>query len=145
MRVMQESRGRPLISMLQEPHLPALQFQRMARSLACWAWMRWSTSSTTMPGSTSTSNSLKSPPSLSPRQIRNLRRVPISVVRRVRADLSGLEVLDLRVGDGFEIRHGRWPRHLLDLHVAVRRLAADDVHLDPLFSLALVVETRVSA
>src|SRR5262245_60945790 len=123
MRVMHDRRGRPLISMLQEPHFPALQFQRMARSLACCAWMRCSTSSTTMPGSTSTSNSLKSPPSLSPRQIRNFRDVPISVVRRVGADLSGLEVLDLRVGDGFEVGDGRWPRHLLDLHVPVGRLA----------------------
>jgi hypothetical protein len=30
MRVMQASLGLPLISMLQEPHLPALQFQRTA-------------------------------------------------------------------------------------------------------------------
>ncbi len=33
-RVMHASRGRPLISMEQEPHLPALQFHRMARSFA---------------------------------------------------------------------------------------------------------------
>ena len=37
MRVMHESRGLPLISMLHEPHLPALQFQRTARSFACCA------------------------------------------------------------------------------------------------------------
>ena len=54
MRVMHISRGRPLISALHEPHLPALQFQRTARSGACVAWMRWTTSSTTMPGSVST-------------------------------------------------------------------------------------------
>ena len=38
-RVMQPSRGLPLISMLHEPHLPALQFQRTARSFACCAWI----------------------------------------------------------------------------------------------------------
>src|SRR5579862_2298884 len=37
MRVMHMSRGIPLISAEQEPHLPALQFQRQARSLACVA------------------------------------------------------------------------------------------------------------
>ena len=34
MRVMHISRGRPLISAEQDPHLPALQFQRTARSFA---------------------------------------------------------------------------------------------------------------
>src|SRR5438874_13410709 len=33
-RVMHINRGKPLISAEQEPHLPALQFQRQARSLA---------------------------------------------------------------------------------------------------------------
>ena len=33
------ARGLPLISAEQEPHLPALQFQRTARSLACSAWI----------------------------------------------------------------------------------------------------------
>ncbi|CQA07840.1 Uncharacterised protein [Mycobacteroides abscessus subsp. abscessus] len=37
MRVMHIRRGRPLISAEQEPHLPALQFQRTARSEACVA------------------------------------------------------------------------------------------------------------
>ena len=32
---MHMSLGMPLISAEQEPHLPALQFQRQARSLAC--------------------------------------------------------------------------------------------------------------
>ena len=49
------SRGRPLISALHEPHLPALQFQRTARSPAWVAWTRWIASSTTSPVSTSTS------------------------------------------------------------------------------------------
>jgi hypothetical protein len=53
-RVMHVSRGRPLTSALHEPHFPALQFHRMARSLACWAWIRWSTSRTTSPSSAST-------------------------------------------------------------------------------------------
>ena len=34
-RVMHISRGVPLISALHEPHLPALQFHRTARSPAC--------------------------------------------------------------------------------------------------------------
>src|SRR5512140_65891 len=67
-RVMHARRGLPLISIEHEPHLPALQFQRSARSLACWAWIRCKTSSTTMPGSTSMSNWVKSPPLVSPRQ-----------------------------------------------------------------------------
>jgi hypothetical protein len=52
-RVMHMSRGRPLISAEHEPHLPALQFQRQARSGACSAWIRWIASSTTMPSETS--------------------------------------------------------------------------------------------
>src|SRR5205823_14877568 len=36
-RAMHISFGIPLISAEQEPHLPALQFQRQARSLACLA------------------------------------------------------------------------------------------------------------
>src|SRR3989442_13596923 len=36
-RLMHMSRGSPLISAEHEPHLPALQFQRHARSLACVA------------------------------------------------------------------------------------------------------------
>ena len=69
MRVMHISRGLPLISAEQEPHLPALQFQRQARSLACVAWIWWTASSTTMPGVISAVYSLKSPPDLSPRKI----------------------------------------------------------------------------
>ena len=52
-RVMHISRGRPLISAEQEPHLPALQFQRQARSGALCAWMRWTASRTTIPSDTS--------------------------------------------------------------------------------------------
>ncbi len=49
MRVMHMSDGRPLISAEHEPHLPALQFHRQARSGALVAWTRWMTSSTTSP------------------------------------------------------------------------------------------------
>ena len=48
-RVMHINLGRPFISALQEPHFPALQFHRTARSGAWVAWMRWTTSSTTSP------------------------------------------------------------------------------------------------
>ena len=54
-RVMHISRGRPLTSALHEPHLPALQFHRTARSGACVAWRRWTMSRTTSPSFTSTS------------------------------------------------------------------------------------------
>jgi hypothetical protein len=53
-RVMHMSRGCPLISALHDPHLPALQFQRTARSGARRAWTWWMTSSTTIPSSEGT-------------------------------------------------------------------------------------------
>ena len=52
-RVMHIRLGLPLISAEHEPHLPALQFQRQARSLACVAWILCTTSSTTMPSEAS--------------------------------------------------------------------------------------------
>src|SRR3954449_6740622 len=76
-RVMHISRGLPLISAEQEPHFPALQFQRTARSGALSAWMRCTASSTTIPSTTSVSYSRKSPPPASPRQ-RRKRRVRFS-------------------------------------------------------------------
>src|SRR3979409_675915 len=39
-RVMHIKRGFPLISAEHDPHFPALQFQRTARSLTCSAWLR---------------------------------------------------------------------------------------------------------
>src|SRR5690606_34314190 len=102
-RVMHASRGRPLISMLHEPHLPALQFQRIARSPACSAWIEWSTSSTTMPSPTSDWYVSNVPPSASPRQTSNLRfAMWLDPLRRVGADLAGLELVDVGVGDGGE-------------------------------------------
>ena len=53
-RVMQSSRGLPLISALHDPHLPALQFHRTARSGVWVAWSRWMMSRTTSPSFTST-------------------------------------------------------------------------------------------
>src|SRR3954452_12146022 len=67
-RVMHIRRGRPLISALQEPHLPALQFHRTARSPAWVACSRWMVFNTTSPGSTSTSSSGCALPDWSPRQ-----------------------------------------------------------------------------
>ena len=53
-RVMQASRGRPLISIEHDPHFQPLQFHRMARSPAWVACSRCRTSSTTSPSLTST-------------------------------------------------------------------------------------------
>src|SRR3954447_23686566 len=72
--------GRPLTSALHEPHLPALQFQRTARSPACVACTRWMASSTTSPVSTSTSKSWSSPPDRSPRHSRIFRVYPMESV-----------------------------------------------------------------
>ena len=51
-RVMHIRRGFPATSAEQDPHLPALQFQRTARSFACSAWIWCTASRTTMPGAT---------------------------------------------------------------------------------------------
>ena len=53
-RVMHMRRGMPFTSALHEPHLPALQFQRTARSLATVAWSRWIAWRTTSPSSAAT-------------------------------------------------------------------------------------------
>src|SRR5260370_29705077 len=50
--VIHMSRGRPLTSAEQDPHLPALQFQRPARCLAPPPWLRWVARSTTRPSDT---------------------------------------------------------------------------------------------
>ena len=69
-RVMHMRRGLPLISALHEPHLPALQFHRHARSPAWVAWSVWMTSSTTMPSCEGTRYSTNAPPLASPRHTR---------------------------------------------------------------------------
>jgi hypothetical protein len=53
-RVMHASRGLPLISIEHDPHLPALQFHRMARSFAWVACSLCRMSSTTSPSLAST-------------------------------------------------------------------------------------------
>ena len=62
-RVMHMRAGRPLISAEHEPHLPALQFHRQARSGAWVAWTRWITSRTTSPSWAGIRYSANSPPS----------------------------------------------------------------------------------
>ena len=72
-RVMHIRRGLPFTSAEHDPHLPALQFQRTARSLACSAWIWWTASSTTMPSDTVgrvVAGTRRRAPS--PRQIRNV-------------------------------------------------------------------------
>ena len=64
---MHMSAGLPLISAEHEPHLPALQFQRQARSGAWVAWTRWITSRTTSPSTAGSTYSVNSPPAASPR------------------------------------------------------------------------------
>src|SRR4029450_7779311 len=51
-RVIHIRRGWPLTSAEHDPHLPALQFHRTARSLADSAWIWWTASSTTLPSVT---------------------------------------------------------------------------------------------
>src|SRR6185503_7555193 len=70
---MHMSLGEPLISAEHEPHFPALQFQRTARSLACFAWISCTASSTTIPSTTSVVKSTNCPVPPSPRQILNVR------------------------------------------------------------------------
>src|SRR2546427_7309410 len=68
------NRGLPLISAEHEPHFPALQFQRTAKSGACSAWMACTASSTTIPSPAATWYSFSSPRSRVPRNRRSLRR-----------------------------------------------------------------------
>src|SRR5439155_10181128 len=52
-RVMHISFGIPLTSAEHDPHFPALQFHRQAKSGACVRWISCTASSTTMPSATS--------------------------------------------------------------------------------------------
>src|SRR3989475_9516374 len=67
------NRGRPLISAEHEPHFPALQFQRTARSGACSAWILWTASRTTIPSPASRPYSCSAPEPRVPRKIRKRR------------------------------------------------------------------------
>src|SRR6185369_13196436 len=75
-RVMHMRRGLPLISAEQEPHLPALQFQRQASVGADSAWIWWMASRTTMPSVTMVEKSLKAADSRWPDQTRKVAGVP---------------------------------------------------------------------
>src|SRR5438093_254393 len=127
-RVMHASLGLPLISMLQEPHLPALQFQRTARSGASFAWIRCRTSRTTMPGLTSTRYSTNEPPAAVPRQTRNRR-----------SDTTRLQILDLGAGNGRQLLRRLRPPLDPGLHPSVSPLAHDDLHVLPLLALSRVI------
>src|SRR2546429_4028378 len=136
MRVMQPSAGLPLISIEQEPHLPALQFHRIARSGAWVAWSRWMMSRTTSPSLTSTSKSSNCPPAASPRQTRKWRTEPnsLTILRRlVRSQLLIRHVL-LQLGQLEQREQFRaQSRYRLagQQHVAVGRQRADQVELAP--------------
>src|SRR5688500_10075334 len=71
--VMHISFGMPLSSAEQDPHFPALQFQRTARSLALSAWIWCTASSTTIPSVTSVLYSRNSPPEEVDRQMLKVR------------------------------------------------------------------------
>src|SRR5271156_4582736 len=118
-RVMHMSFGIPLISAEHEPHLPALQFQRSARSGACCAWMRCTASRTTMPSSTGVMKSWKAPPAESPRQIRNIACVAI--------DCPLFHLLNHRL----QLIGHRRESPLLHQHFAIRPALNGDVVLAP--------------
>ena len=71
-RVMHINFGMPFTSAEHDPHLPALQFHRHARSGACVRWMSCTASSTTIPSDTSVAYSRNAPPLASPRQTLNV-------------------------------------------------------------------------
>ena len=108
-------RGLPLTSALHEPHLPALQFQRTARSGACVAWIVWMTSRTTWPSSASTAYSSNSPAAGVAAE---------DAHRDVRHQCASSNRLASSGGIG-----GSGSR--ADCHLAARALAHDDVHLRP--------------
>src|SRR5215472_10888019 len=96
--------------------------------------MRWITSRTTIPGSTSTWYSTNWPPLASPRHTRNRR-----------SDTSCLQILDFCLRDLGQFGRRRRPLDLDGLHAAMLGLADDHVVLAPLLALARVVVARVRA
>src|SRR5262249_50038085 len=130
MRVMHMRRGLPLISALHEPHLPALQFHRQARSGACVAWSVWITSSTTMPSCAGTWYSRKAPALASPRHTR--------IVTLVAATLLSL------LAERLELIGDRRDRVLLDAEAPVLP-GQHDVHGAPAVVGERVVVARVAA
>src|SRR2546425_6872431 len=119
------NRGRPLISAEHEPHFPALQFQRTARSGACSAWILWTASRTTIPSPASRPYSCSAPERRVPRKIRKRR---CSLTSRPFLD----ELREVGGQRGLRLPAGRHPvsvalhDHLfaLDLRVRVGMIAA---------------------
>src|ERR1700687_1886657 len=95
--------------------------------------MRRITSSTTMPSSTSTRYSVKSPPVLLPRQ-----------TRKVRSAIGPLELFERGIGDGGEFLRRIRPRFLAHLH-SVSPFLDDHVDLGPIIALARIVDPGVRA
>src|SRR5688572_6283187 len=95
MRVMHISFGFPLISAEHEPHLPALQFQRTARSFANSAWILWTASSTTIPSEMSVGYSRNSPP---PGPVRQILKTKVDILFQFVDDL-------LQVGSDLFLLH----------------------------------------
>src|SRR5262249_17973914 len=120
-RVMHMSRGRPLISAEHEPHLPALQFQRHARSGACSACTWCTASSTTMPSEISVRSSRNAPPLASPRQI-----------LKVAVGIPAGSCLLVFLNDAPELGRHLGQRTQRQLHLAVGPAVHADVLLPPL-------------
>src|SRR6202035_1349566 len=125
-RVLQVSRGRPLTSAEHEPHLPALQFQRTARSGAWCAWIWWSASSTTIPGAIGTRYVAGCPPSRFPRNTSKI----ASAILRSSATCLFLFLLRNQLPDFIgHFRHQGLPKghrvSLADDHIVFR--SPDDV------------------
>src|SRR5438552_2975415 len=95
--------------------------------------MRRTTSSTTMPSSTSTRYSAKSPPLLSPRQM-----------RKVRSAIAALELFERGIGDIGKLLRRIGPLFLAHDH-AVDAFLDDHIDLSPLRLLARMIESGVGA
>src|SRR5947208_484684 len=128
-RVMHMRRGLPFTSALHEPHRPALQFQRQARSLAACAWMWCTASRTTIPSWSGTVKSSNRPSS----------RVP-----RKTLSSASLTSSHLALDDAFQLVGHRWDRLLRDRHRAVAP-ADDDVHRAELLLRIGILDARVGA
>src|SRR5437763_1757563 len=88
MRSMHISRGFPSTSPPHEPHRPALQFQRQAKSGACSACTLWMASRTTMPGWRGTVYSTMAPDSRVPRWMLSVTSSAMDGLLRTRSTRS---------------------------------------------------------
>src|SRR5262245_26294773 len=96
--------------------------------------MPCSTSSTTIPGPTSCSNSLNSPPLASPRHTLNLRLGTVD---------PSVELLERCVSDCGEFGGCRWTQNFFNLHITAWSFANHDVVFDPFIAFAFVIEACV--